>query len=283
MEGGLRTRGYFKKNRPDMLLVSIITVVYNRKTYLEQTILSVVNQTYNNLEYLIIDGGSTDGTLDVIKKYDDHIDYWISEPDKGMYYALNKGIELSKGEIIGLCHSDDYYYDSSVIEHLISFQRTTDASVYHGDIITLSPDNQFRDRIISDSQIIERTHNSINHPTTFIRKNIFNKFGLYDTNYRSASDYELMMRFKVNNCEFKHLGIIVSIMRIGSEKRVSNNCFSLIENYKIHNKYKTGNKNKYLSQYIYCSLNRMAKFLRTPNYKFVKKIRKILRGILVKQ
>jgi glycosyltransferase involved in cell wall biosynthesis len=281
-EGGLRTKGIIKENFPGNPLVSIITVTYNRARYLEQAMLSVLEQTYKNIEYIIIDGGSNDGTVDIINNYNNQLDYWLSEKDDGMYYALNKGIEFAKGEFIGICHSDDYYYNRFVIEHFISFQRSTVADIYHGDIMTLAPNNQFSERIISSSQIIERTNNSINHPTTFIRKELFHRFGSYDTSYRSASDYEMMMRLKINKCEFKYLGIIVSIMRVGSEKRVSNNCYSILENYRIHNKYKTGNKNKYLSQYIYCSLNHFAKYLGTPNYKIVNQIRNVLRKLLVK-
>lgn len=93
-EGGLRTKGYFKKSFDDKPLISIITVVFNGEKYLEETIQSVINQTYSNVEYIIIDGGSTDGTLDIIKKYEDQIDYWVSEKDKGIYDAMNKGWSL---------------------------------------------------------------------------------------------------------------------------------------------------------------------------------------------
>ena len=96
-EGGLRTKGYFKKSYDDKPLISIITVVFNGERYLEQTIQSVIDQTYDNVEYIIIDGGSTDGTLDIIKKYEDKIDYWVSEKDNGIYDAMNKGIKVCYG------------------------------------------------------------------------------------------------------------------------------------------------------------------------------------------
>ena len=94
-EGGLRTKGYFKKSYKNKPLISIITVVFNGEKYLEETILSVINQSYDNVEYIIIDGGSTDGTVDIIKKYEDRIDYWVSERDGGIYDAMNKGIKLA--------------------------------------------------------------------------------------------------------------------------------------------------------------------------------------------
>ena len=95
-------------------LVSIITVVFNGERFIEKTINSVISQTYKNIEYIIIDGGSTDKTLDIIRQYEDRIDYWISEPDNGIYNAMNKGIKLSRGKLIGLINSDDWYMENAV-------------------------------------------------------------------------------------------------------------------------------------------------------------------------
>ena len=111
-EGGLRTKGYYKKSYEDKPLISIITVVYNGEKYLEETILSVINQTYDNVEYIIIDGGSTDGTIDIIKKYNDNIDYWVSEKDRNMYDGINKGLKIASGDIVASLNSDDFYADN---------------------------------------------------------------------------------------------------------------------------------------------------------------------------
>jgi len=108
-EGGLRTRDYFKQSYPGRPLISIVTVVYNGAKHLEQTILSVLKQSYPNVEYLIIDGGSTDGTLEIIRQYEEAIDYWISETDKGIYDAMNKGISLASGDYIVFLNADDWY------------------------------------------------------------------------------------------------------------------------------------------------------------------------------
>jgi glycosyltransferase involved in cell wall biosynthesis len=106
-EGGLRTKGYFKKSYEDKPLISIVTVVFNGEKYLEETIQSVLNQTYDNVEYIIIDGGSTDGTVDILKRYDDKIDYWVSEKDSGIYDAMNKGIDVATGQWINFINIGD--------------------------------------------------------------------------------------------------------------------------------------------------------------------------------
>lgn len=113
-EGGLRTRGYFKQSYEEKPLISIITVVFNGEKYLEETIQSVINQTYDNVEYIIIDGGSTDGTLEIIKKYEDYIDYWVSEKDKGLYDGLAKGFKLATGDILGYINAGDYYHKEAL-------------------------------------------------------------------------------------------------------------------------------------------------------------------------
>ena len=108
VHGGLRLKNIFKKKK-NHFLISIITVVFNGEKYLEETIKSVINQTNKNFEYIIVDGGSTDRTLDIIKKYDQQIDYWISQEDKGIYDAFNKGLKLVSGDVIGIVNSDDTY------------------------------------------------------------------------------------------------------------------------------------------------------------------------------
>lgn len=120
-EGGLRTKGqFYKKSEPGMPLVSIITVVRNGKKYLEQTIQSVLAQTYGNVEYIIVDGASTDGTLDIIRKYDDKIAYWISEPDNGLFDAMNKGNKIATGDYALYLNAGDYLYCSSAIKDIVT-------------------------------------------------------------------------------------------------------------------------------------------------------------------
>ncbi len=111
--------------------VSVITVVFNNEEFIEKTILSVANQTYKNIEYIIVDGGSTDGTINIIKKYEEHISKWISEKDKGLYDAMNKGIKMSTGDYVWFMNSGDTIYEKTTLEKSIGFQG--DADVYYGD------------------------------------------------------------------------------------------------------------------------------------------------------
>ena len=133
-EGGLRTKGYFKKSFDDKPLISIITVVFNGEKYLEETIQSVINQTYSNVEYIIIDGGSSDGTLDIIKKYEERIDYWVSEKDRGIYDAMNKGIDVASGKWLNFMNGGDEFYDNKVIENIFKNCSYEDEYVIHGKV-----------------------------------------------------------------------------------------------------------------------------------------------------
>ena len=112
--GGKRRRGIFKNNKKNKPLISVITVVLNNQKYLSKSINSVLKQSYKNFELIIIDGGSTDGTLEILRKNNNRIDYWISEKDKGLYDAMNKGIRLSRGSIISILNSDDTYYKNAL-------------------------------------------------------------------------------------------------------------------------------------------------------------------------
>lgn len=258
-EGGLRTRGFYKTSTPEKPLVSVITVVLNRHKHIERAIKSVINQTYDNIEYIIIDGKSTDGTLDVIKRFGEYIDYWISEPDKGMYYALNKGIVLSNGSLIGIVHSDDIYLKNDIVRQIVEADKIFKGDIYHGNMLSITEYEQYCafKRVIPDSSGILKTHASIIHPTCFIKREVFNNIGFYDTSYKSASDYEFFIRCAKNSCKFIYLNIDITAMSSNREGRVSSMCYSHIEAYKFHKKHKTGYHCKYLTSYINCCIRRI--------------------------
>lgn len=184
---------------------SIITVVWNGEQYLEQTILSVINQSYQNVEYIIIDGGSTDGTIDIIKKYEHKIAYWISEPDKGIYDAMNKGIDVAKGRYLLFLGADDFIFNDDVC---LSIEQKIG-----GDLFDLIVGN-----IIYTNHIIVRSsfskklllHNSIHHQGALYHRSLFENFR-YDTTLKLISDYELNIILFLKRKYIKVLKLNVTI------------------------------------------------------------------------
>lgn len=168
-EGGLRTKGHFKKHYDNKLIISIITVVFNGKEHLEETILSVLNQTYDNIEYIIIDGASTDGTLDIIKKYEDKIDYWVSEKDKGIYDAMNKGINLANGEWLNFMNAGDKFYNDDTLEGVLK------------ENIIDQADCIYSNTIFSDGSIFvcDIKKNRVIHQALIYKKDLHKEVGSY--------------------------------------------------------------------------------------------------------
>lgn len=197
-------------------LVSIITVVLNGERYIEQAIQSVINQTYDNIEYIVIDGGSTDGTIDIIKKYEQHISYWVSEKDKGLYDAMNKGILASKGDIIGLLNSDDFY-EKDTIEVVVSqFNRDSEIMLVHGAIRNIDRFDKVDSVYGSMSKISDFLSTPFNHPTCFFKKEFYQNFGLFDLAFPTASDYDLMLRFRKSKLKDIYVDqVFTNFRRIG--------------------------------------------------------------------
>ena len=198
LEGGLQAKGLFdKKSEPDKPLISVITVVFNGEKYLEQTIQSVINQTYDNIEYIVIDGGSTDGTLDIIRKYENEIAYWASEKDEGIGDALNKGIELSSGEIIGMIHSDDYYASKDVVCSVVDeFNKYQNIKAIYGIVDSVDPETGRLElrwgKDCSPNEIKKRMY--IPHPTLFCKKEVYKNVGYFRKDLKCAMDYEWAIR-----------------------------------------------------------------------------------------
>lgn len=189
-EGSLHSSRNFKCNESDKPLISVITVVFNGKNYIEQAIRSVIGQTYDNVEYIIIDGGSTDGTLDIIKQYGEAIDCWISEPDHGVYDAMNKGIKLSNGDYILFLGCDDYLFD--VFHEIVnSFQEKTVS--YYGDVILSKNKNAYGGRFYSLKLFIK----NIPHQAIFYSRHVFADFK-FDCKYITVADYALNLKIFSN-------------------------------------------------------------------------------------
>lgn len=180
-------------NKPNKPLVSIITVVLNNKKFIEKSILSVLNQNYKNIELLIIDGGSTDGTLNVIKKYRNKINFMVSEKDNGLYDAMNKGIKNSKGSIIGILNSDDIYYPNAISTAVKYFTSNQNIDFLFGGVIKHKLLHGYKPWKICWSFGFYSSH-SIGF---FITRKAQMKVGYYNTRYRFSSDYDLFYRMIV--------------------------------------------------------------------------------------
>ena len=173
--------------------VSIITVVWNNKDIIKDAIDSVLSQSYKDIEYIIIDGASTDGTVDIVKSYGDKITKFISEPDKGLYDAMNKGIKLATGDIIGILNSDDFYTDKYVIEKIVGTFESLHVDSVFADLIYVKPENLTKTVRYYDSSKFYPAKFAYGympaHPTFFVRKEIYEKYGVFRTDLKIASDF----------------------------------------------------------------------------------------------
>lgn len=200
--------------------VTVITVCYNRVATIENSIKSVLEQDYANVEYIVIDGGSNDGTQEVIEKYTDQIDHYISGPDKGMYDAINKGFKLASGDIIGLLHSDDEFYDKQTITKIVEgFSKDEYGDGIYGDGLYVSNDNNeviLRRKIGGsyDRSKIKRGWLPL-HTTVFLKIASLNN-GYYNLDYKIASDTDFLLRYLYqHNLKLGYLNTYITKMRVG--------------------------------------------------------------------
>ncbi|MCU0334000.1 MAG: glycosyltransferase [Chitinophagaceae bacterium] len=218
--------------------VSIITVCFNSAQTIEATFQSVLGQSYGNIEYLVVDGASTDGTQVLIQRYSHFISRWVSEPDGGLYDAMNKGLALATGDVIGILNSDDVYAHANVVEHVVAEMSRTNADCLYGDLEYVAP---------NDLQRVVRHWRAGRggakhfywgwmppHPTFFARKEVYQQCGNFDLRFPVASDYEFMLRAMVKmNCKTAYLPEIMVKMRMGGEsnKSLRNRKRSYFENF----------------------------------------------------
>lgn len=212
-------------------LVSVITVVFNGKTHIEQCIKSVLAQTYSNIEYIIIDGASSDGTIELIKKYEAKITTFISEKDSGIYNAMNKGLKLAKGEIIAILNADDYYYPETIQQLVDKFEESK-ADVVYGNMTKLREfeGQEYLKEVTPNIELMEQTM-PIFHPATFIKKEVYNEVGNFNESYRLSADYDLIYRIYKAGKHFEYLNQSLTVFRIGGASNV--NCNSYKEGYQI--------------------------------------------------
>lgn len=213
--------------------ISIITVCYNSAKTIEETLKSVKNQTYPNIEFIVIDGKSKDETISIIKKYEDIISYFESEEDKGLYDAINKGIEKATGDFVGILNSDDVFFDENTISSVADFlNRNSSLDAITGNIIQIKngkiirhyKSNKWKPRDLEIGFMPP-------HPSIFIRKSTYNRLGLYKLGYKIAADYELIIRyFLKNKIQYKYSGITTTKMLVGGASSSGINSYKIITN-----------------------------------------------------
>jgi len=202
--------------------VSIITVCFNSVATIEDTIKSLIMQDYKDIEYIVVDGGSTDGTLEILAKYRNRIARCISEPDNGIYDAMNKGLRLATGNIIGFLNSGDFYAGENVIRRMVEVIRANNADCCYGDLEYVAKDNpaktirKWRSQSYQEGLFEKGWHPP--HPTFFVKKCIFDEYGSFDLRYDIGADYELMLRFlkkhRIRSC---YIPSVLVKMRTGGK------------------------------------------------------------------
>jgi len=200
--------------------VSIITACFNSIATIEHTIQSVYNQDYQDIEHIVIDGESTDGTIDIVKEYQAKLGQFISEPDKGVYDAMNKGIKLASGEIIGFLNSDDFYTDNAVISDVVTTLKEEGVDAVYGNVTMVSKNNvnkvvrRFSSKKFHPGKFAYGYMPA--HPTFFARRELYDKQGGFKSEYKISADFELLMRFMLkDNISCKYMDRDMVTMRLG--------------------------------------------------------------------
>lgn len=209
--------------------ISIITVSYNSSATIRDTFKSLLEQSYPNIEYIIVDGLSKDNTVDIIKEYEPRFNgrlRWVSEKDKGLYDAMNKGIRMATGDVVGIINSDDFYHKTDVISKIADAFKQPDVEAVFADVRFVNPDNLEKTvRYYSSKNFSPKRFRfgfMPAHPTFFTYKKFFDEFGYYKTDYNIAADYELLIRFlHTNKLKYKYLPLDVMKMRTGGASTAS--------------------------------------------------------------
>jgi glycosyltransferase involved in cell wall biosynthesis len=191
-------------------LVSVITVCLNAEAHVRAAMESVLGQSYPAIEYLVVDGGSTDGTLDIVREFEPRFDgrlRWISEPDNGLYDAMNKGLGLATGELVGILNADDFYEFDAVARAVDVWRVAPDTGVLYGDLRTIDAEGTRTVLATPESVSAEQMRSSmtLHHPATFIATRVYAEQGTYDTGYRIAADYDFLLRCLDAGVRFTHV------------------------------------------------------------------------------
>ena len=205
--------------------ISIITVCYNSEKTIKETFESVLQQTYDNFEYIVIDGKSKDNTLKIIKDYQKkfkkrNIDFkYKSEKDKGLFDAMNKGIDESSGEIIGIINSDDVIHDPNAFKKIVERFKKDKCDVTYSDLYIMDYNMEKVNRVFISGRKSYKIGWYPPHPTMYVKKDVYNKYGKYDLEYRIAADYDFMIRIMKNNVKMSYIQEPLIYMRSGGSLR----------------------------------------------------------------
>lgn len=219
--------------------ISIITTTYNSALTIKDTLESILKQSYKNFESIIIDGGSTDDTLKIIQDYQTKFEgklLYISEKDQGIYDAMNKGIKLASGDIIGTLSSDDFFTNDNILEQIIiTFKKNPNIQAVYGDVHFVNSDNLTKCTRYYSSKIFKRSLMRLGfmpaHPSFYMKKECFNKYGLYKTDYKIAADFEFLLRvIFVHNIQTQYLPLDMVTMRTGGASTSGLKSYKLIMN-----------------------------------------------------
>lgn len=218
--------------------VSIITATYNSAATIRDTVLSVKNQTYNNVEHIVVDGNSGDNTLNLLS-YFGHNGPVLSEPDKGIYDAMNKGVKIADGDIVGILNSDDFYPHTKVIEKVVKAFKSGNCDAVYGDLVYVDPSNikKVLRRWIAGGYNRDLFYSGWMppHPAFFVKKEVYEKYGGFNLDFKSSSDYELLLRFLFKmNIKVRYLPGVLVHMRAGgySNRSIKNRLAAHIEDYR---------------------------------------------------
>ena len=210
--------------------LSVVTVVFNGETHLEQTVRSVSAQTYDNVEYLVIDGGSTDGTLDIIRRYEDRIDDWVSERDGGIYDAMNKGVRYATGDFVAFLNADDWYESDALEAVAAVIEAEQDVEFVYADIKVEGENASY---VWKGNAGKYWRGESIPHPACFMKRTLLQQ-NPFDLTYRLAADYELIVRIVQKGAKMAYLDKVVTNYRVGG---ASSNFDSRREVFRINKRY----------------------------------------------
>ena len=248
-----------------MLKVSIITAVLNNRKTIDDCMQSIINQTYKHRESIVIDGGSTDGTRDLLEKYENSMTRIVSERDNGIYDAMNKGIKLATGDVIGILNSDDIYNDVTVIESVANAIMENNVDSCYGDLVYVDKKNTdkiirywksqpYRDGLFKKGWMPP-------HPTFFVKREVYRKYGYFNTDFKIAADYELMLRFiekyKISTCYIPE--VLIKMRMGGMSNRSLTNLF--IKSSEDHKAWKINNLNGGIYTILLKNLCKLPQFI----------------------